>query len=71
MANLVKDVFTVIKRENMKRGFWVKIGNAFENRDHSLTVSLNALPMDGRLIVRDRNEPLSGLRQEVETANEN
>ena len=50
----MKDVYTIIEKEGMEKNFWVKIGAAFENRDGSLTVFLDALPVNGKLHVRER-----------------
>lgn len=36
-----------------KRGYWTRIGTAFVNRDGSLNVELEALPVSGRLHIRD------------------
>jgi hypothetical protein len=47
-----RDVFTVIEREGRK-SFWVKIGSSFENRDGSVSVLLDALPVNGKLQIRD------------------
>lgn len=48
-----KHVFMVDKSEDGGRSFWTKIGVAFVNRDNSLTVELNAIPLSGRLQIRD------------------
>lgn len=34
------------------KGFWTKVGEAFDNHDGSLTIRLNALPLSGTLQVR-------------------
>jgi hypothetical protein len=47
-----KNVFTVIEREG-GRAWWTKIGAAWINRDGSLTVKLEALPVNGTLQIRD------------------
>lgn len=39
-----------------KRSFWTKVGVAFVNRDGSLSVQLSAIPMNGRLQIRDPAE---------------
>lgn len=51
----MKDVFAVFdaKPEGRERR-WVRIGVAFENRDGSLNVLLDALPLTGRLHIRAR-----------------
>ncbi|MCK6510207.1 hypothetical protein L6R29_09605 [Myxococcota bacterium] len=46
-------VYTIIERENSDRGYWLRVGTAFFNRDNSLTVYLNALPTNSRLHIRD------------------
>lgn len=46
-----KVVYTVQKRA--KRNLWLRVGTAFVNRDGSLTVRLDALPLSGTLIIRD------------------
>ena len=51
MSDKIKDVFTIIEHEGDK-AVWIKIGTAFVNRDESITVSLNALPINGRLHIR-------------------
>ena len=59
--NLVKDVFTISEKESGDadgaKERWTKIGVAFVNRDHSLNVVLDAVPVNGRLHVRDRRAP--------------
>lgn len=52
MANR-KEVWTVCPRGEGKKDFWLRIGTAFENRDGSLSVILDALPTNGKIIVRD------------------
>jgi hypothetical protein len=47
----MKDVFTIVK--NGEKEYWNKIGNAFVNRDGSLTVKLNALPVNAALHIRN------------------
>jgi hypothetical protein len=49
------DVYTVIEREEGKN-LWLKIGVAFENRDGSLNCTLNALPVNGKLHIREHVE---------------
>jgi hypothetical protein len=52
----VKDVFAIYesKTEGRERSRWVRVGVAFENRDCSLNVLLDALPLSGRLQIRNR-----------------
>lgn len=55
-----KDVYMIVETNKEKEGqegkkdaFWTKIGVAFENKDGSLNVVLNAFPVDGKLNIRD------------------
>lgn len=45
------DVFTPIERQEQKSVF-VKVGAAWVNRDGSINVTLDALPVNGRLHLR-------------------
>jgi len=47
-----KDVFTIREGSN-GNSYWDRIGAAFVNKDGSLNVVLNALPLDGKLHIRD------------------
>jgi hypothetical protein len=52
----VKDVYVIYdpKNESRERSRWVRIGVAFDNKDGSLNVLLDALPLSGRLHIRER-----------------
>jgi hypothetical protein len=50
----MKDVFTIVEKEGWDKSVWTRVGAAFENRDGSLTLFLDALPVNGKLHVRDR-----------------
>ncbi len=52
----MKDVFTIVEKEELERAIWIRVGTAFENRDGSLNIFLDALPISGKLQVRDRRE---------------
>jgi len=52
----MKDVYTIIENENLERAIWLRIGVAFVNRDESLSVILDCLPLNGRLHIRERKE---------------
>lgn len=43
------------------RQFWTKIGIAHENADGSLTLQLAAVPVTGKMIIRDPSPALSSL----------
>lgn len=45
-------VYAIIDRGEGKT-FWVRVGTAFENRDGSENVYLDALPIGGRLQIRE------------------
>jgi hypothetical protein len=44
--------YTIIERGEGK-SFWLRVGTAFENRDGSLNVYLDAIPINGRLQIRE------------------
>jgi hypothetical protein len=45
--------FTVITREG-EEPFWLEIGASFEHKDgKGLTVALQAMPFDGRIVLRE------------------
>jgi hypothetical protein len=46
-------VFSVKERSEGERAVWVRAGAAFVNRDGSLNVYLDVLPLDGKLHVRE------------------
>jgi len=48
----VKAVYTIVSREN-DRDRWVQVGIGFVNRDSSITVRLDANPVNGVLQIRD------------------
>lgn len=45
-------VYTVVPKPE-GRDLWLRVGSAFPNRDGSLTVFLDAVPVNGRLQIRD------------------
>ena len=47
-----RQVFTIAERDG--KSYWIRIGAAFTNRDGSETVLLDALPVNGRLQIRER-----------------
>ena len=60
----MKDVFAIYesKGEGSERSRWVRVGVAFENKDGSLNVLLDAVPLTGRLQIRAR-QPAAGSGQ--------
>jgi len=53
----VKDVYVIYdaKADGRERSRWIRIGVAFDNKDGSLNVLLDALPLSGRLHIRERD----------------
>lgn len=47
--------YTIVERETEgeTKGFWVRVGVAFENKDGSINVRLDALPVNGTLQLRE------------------
>jgi hypothetical protein len=41
------------QRERTFRAFWTKVGVAFENKDGSWDLRLAAIPVTGRMVIRD------------------
>lgn len=48
-----KEVWTVVEGKDGKE-HWQRLGASFPNRDGSETVLLNAMPFNGRLVIRER-----------------
>ena len=51
----MKEVFNIVENGNGK-SFWIRVGIAFVNKDGSMNVKLNALPVNGTLHIRDKKE---------------
>ena len=57
MKNPTHTAYTVIRKsDEAAKGFWVAIGSAWTNRDGSFNVRLNALPVNGEIVVRPRKD---------------
>ncbi|MEK7705983.1 MAG: hypothetical protein AAB426_13555 [Myxococcota bacterium] len=52
-AKRIKAVYTTIEDEKLERPLFRRLGTAFVNRDGSLNVFLDALPVNGKLHIRD------------------
>lgn len=48
-----KAVYTIVERKRDKKRFWLRVGAAFENRDGSTNVLLDAMPTNGELQIRE------------------
>ena len=52
-----KAVYTIVERQGAeKKSYWVRIGSAFVNKDQSLNVKLDAMPVNGALHIREVDE---------------
>ncbi len=61
----MKAVYTVIERGSGKP-FWLRLGVGFVNRDGSLTLKLDAMPLNGTLQVREWEAREEGVRKATE-----
>ena len=52
-----KAVYTIVEGQNKEKKYWLRIGIAFPNRDQSLNVRLDAMPVNGMLHIRDADRP--------------
>jgi len=52
-SNSKKAVYTIIDKPGDNKPFWLRIGWAHVNHDGSFNLHLDALPINGRLQVRD------------------
>jgi hypothetical protein len=59
-----KAVYT-IREVGPDKKFWRQIGVAFENRDDSLSVVLDSLPLDGKLHIREQRAEDAGGKHAV------
>ncbi len=63
-----KDVYTIVERPGAEKKYWVRIGRAFVNRDQSINVRLDAMPVNGNLQIRDVDEEdLARIKQRRES----
>lgn len=54
MTVKIKDVYVITDRGEHEKSSWSKIGIAFVNKDDSLNVILDAIPVSGKIHIRDR-----------------
>lgn len=52
-----KEVFHIKDLGDGKKSVWTRIGCAFVNKDGSINALLEALPVDGKLHIRDPRPP--------------
>ncbi|MCH8072315.1 MAG: hypothetical protein IIA09_10230 [Proteobacteria bacterium] len=55
MANQKPDytVYTIIEKNGDGEDYWQRLGSAWTNKDGSINLSLNALPLNGKLHIRE------------------
>jgi hypothetical protein len=49
----VLKVYTIVEKPGSPKGIWLDIGVASDNRDGSLSVKLDALPVNGAIHIRE------------------
>lgn len=54
MAVHTQALFGVVQREGMERGFWTRIGTAFQNQDGSWNLRFDYLPTDRTVTIQMR-----------------
>jgi len=59
----LKAVFTIVEGEKLEKPLFRRIGTGFVNRDASLNVFLDALPVSGKLHIRDVEPRREGTRE--------
>ena len=52
-----KAVYVIVENERLEKPLFRRIGTAFVNKDQSLNVILEALPIEGRLHIREPKAP--------------
>ena len=52
----VLKVYTIVEKPGADKGFWLDIGVAIVNRDGSISVKLDALPVNGQLHLREHEQ---------------
>ena len=50
------EAFNIIEREGLERPYWQKIGVGWVNRDGSINVQLDSLPIAGKVQLREYKE---------------
>ena len=50
----MREVFTIVANPNGEKDRWVKVGVAFDS-DKGTSVILNALPVNGKLFIKQPN----------------
>jgi len=66
MSEKIWVVYTIIDKPGYDKSFWVRIGRAFVNRDGSFNLNLDALPINGKLHLREEVPRWAGKGREDE-----
>ncbi len=55
MANQKPDfiAYTIVETNGDAKDFWQRVGSAWTNSDGSINISLNSLPLNGKLHIRE------------------
>jgi hypothetical protein len=48
-----KEVYHIKEINGREKSLWTRIGNAFVNKDGSINVFMDVLPIDGKIQIRD------------------
>lgn len=48
-----RNVYAIVEKPGLKKAVWVRLGIAHINHDQSINVYLDALPMGGKLQIRE------------------
>ncbi|MBX7147993.1 hypothetical protein K1X76_02815 [bacterium] len=54
MSSELKDVYVITEKNNDEKAQWTRVGTAIVNRDQSLNVILDMIPLSGKLHIRNR-----------------
>lgn len=54
MANQKPDfiAYTIVETNTEAKDYWQRVGSAWTNKDGSINVTLNSLPLNGKLHIR-------------------
>ena len=57
MASQTLEVWSIREGEGEQKAFWKHVGRAYMNRDGSINVFLDALPLGAKLQIREAKSP--------------
>lgn len=64
MTTQLKDVYAIPEKEGEDKTYWPRIGVASVNKDSSLNVYFNCIPISGKIHIRDRKSQKKTVRKE-------